>query len=226
MINKHLQYRMNNKEFIKRYLLLTISLVFISMGIVLTRHSELGVTTISSVPNVISLKYNFFTLGTWLNIWNTTLVIAQIIILRKDFKAQELLQFLIAFLNGIFTDLFMLFITHIPMINYSARLITAIFGVVILATGVSLSFIANVLLSPAEAFVRVVASKFNKNIGDVKISFDIFCVITAIILSLIFFDFKLVGVREGTLIAAIMTGPIVKVLNRLIKVPIDHVLSK
>lgn len=217
---------MSKRELIKRYILLFISTFFIAFGIALTRHSELGVTTISSVPNVVSLKFTFLSLGTWLNIWNSILVASQILILRKDFKIGQLMQFVIAYLMGCFTDLSMFFIVNIPMVNYPVRLLTVLLGVVILAVGVSLSFIANVLLNPGEAFVRVIAGKLNKNIGDVKIAFDVFCVVSAVILSLIFFDFKIVGVREGTIIAVLLTGTIVKILNRLVKDPINKFLAK
>lgn len=216
---------MTAKETIKRYILLIISTFFIALGIALTRYSELGVTTISSVPNVLSLKFKFLSIGSWLNLWNLTLIAGQLAILRRDFKIKELLQILVAFLLGYFTDICTMFVVLIPIHNYLTRLITVLAGVVILGIGVSLSFIANVLLNPGEAFVRVLAKKLNKNIGNVKIAFDMLCVLSAAILSLIFFDFKLVGVREGTIIAVFLTGTIVKILNRRIAEPLNKFLS-
>ena len=216
---------MTVKETVKRYILLIISTFFIALGIALTKYSELGVTTISAVPNVLSLNFTFLSIGNWLNLWNIILIIGQIIILHRDFRISELMQIFVALLLGWFTDFCMMFVTLIPIYNYWSRLGLVILGVVILGVGVSLSFIANVLLNPGEAFVRALAVKLHKNIGNVKMVFDMFCVVTAVILSMIFFDFKILGVREGTIIAVFFTGTIVKVFNRRIEKPLNKILS-
>lgn len=77
---------MTKKEIFKRYILFIISLFFAAMGVALTKHGELGVSPISSVSNVLSFKFDFFSLGTWLIIWNCILILAQVIILKKIFK--------------------------------------------------------------------------------------------------------------------------------------------
>lgn len=65
-------------------------------------------------------------------------------------------------------------------------------------------------MNSGEAFVKAVSDTVHKNFGNVKIAFDIFYVILSVILSLIFFDFSVVGAREGTVIAAVCTGMAVK----------------
>ncbi len=54
-----------------------------------------------------------------------------------------------------------------------------------------------------------------------KIAFDVICVITALVLSLIFFDFTIVGTREGTIISALLTGMVVKFFSRKLKDPLN-----
>ena len=49
---------------------------------------------------------------------------------------------------------------------------------------------------------------------NVKIAFDISCVLLAILLSLVLFDFTIVGTREGTIIAAVCTGMVVKFFQK------------
>ena len=217
---------MKAKEKIKRYILLIIGLFLIGFGIALTKHSELGVTTISSVPNVLSIKYDFLSIGNWLNVWNIILIIAQVAILRKDFTFTDALQIPVVLIAGLFTDIGMLIATCIPLPCYIARLAVVNLGIVVLGIGVSLTFIANVALNAAESFVRVVSRKFNKNIGNVKMAFDAFCVATAVVMSLVFFNFRIVGVREGTIIAVFFTGTIVKIFNRWIAKPLNGFLSR
>ena len=57
---------------------------------------------------------------------------------------------------------------------------------------------------------EVVSDKFNKKFSNIKIVFDAFCVVLAIILSMIFFDFKIVGVGVGTILA-MSTGFFIKI---------------
>ena len=66
---------MNAKETVKRYILFVIGLFFMGMGVAFTRHGELGVSPISSVANILSYKFTFFSIGNWLIITNTIFII-------------------------------------------------------------------------------------------------------------------------------------------------------
>lgn len=54
---------MSEKELAKRYTLFIISLFFSALGVAITKKEELGVSPISSVANVLSLKFTAFLLG-------------------------------------------------------------------------------------------------------------------------------------------------------------------
>lgn len=215
---------MTKKEIVKRYTLFIISLFFSALGVAVTKHGELGVSPISSVANVLSCKYENLSLGVWLIIWNCILVLGQVIILRKDFKLIQLLQIPLSFLFGYFTDFGMWCVSFIPVNNYIVRLVLLVIGVVILAFGISLSVIANVIMNSGEAFVKAISDKSNKNFGNIKIGFDICCVIIAIVMSLIFFQGKIIGTREGTIISALITGLFVKFFINVLEKPINSIL--
>lgn len=217
---------MTKKETVKRYILLVISLFFSALGVAVTKHGELGVSPISSVANVLSYKFASLSLGTWLIIWNCILIVGQVLVLRKNFKIIQLLQIPVSFLFGYFTDFGSWLVSFIPTDYYAVRLIMVILGVVILGFGISLSVIANVVMNSGEAFVKAISDVSHKNFGNVKIAFDISCVISAVILSLLFFDFKIVGTREGTVISAVCTGMVVKFFVRLLKNPIESILAR
>jgi len=215
---------MSKTELVKRYTLFIISLFFSALGVAFTKHGELGVSPISSVGNVMSCKFVSFSLGTWLIIWNCVLIIGQIAILRKKFQPVQLLQVPLSFLFGWFTDFGMWIVSFIPADRYPVQLIMVIIGIIILGFGISLSVIANVIMNSGEAFVKAVSDKIHKEFGNVKIAFDILCVILALILSLIFFNFTIVGTREGTIISALFTGVSVKFFNKKMKEPIEMIL--
>ncbi len=93
--------------------------------------------------------------------------------------------------------------------------------------GVSpISSVANVVMNSGEAFVKSVSDTVHKEFGSVKVVFDISCVIVAVVLSLIFFDFHVMGAREGTIIAAVLTGFVVKFWNKLVRKPLEKLLVK
>ena len=216
---------MSKIELVKRYVLFIISLFFAALGVAFTKHAELGVSPISSVANVMNSRFDSLSLGTWLIIWNCVLIIGQIVILRKDFQLIQLLQVPLSFLFGVFTDLGMWIVAPIPADFYPVRLLMVLVGIVILGFGISLSVIANVIMNSGEAFVKAISDKIHKEFGNVKIAFDIICVIMALALSLIFFDFSIVGTREGTIISALLTGVVVKFFNSKLNQPLTLLLQ-
>ena len=216
---------MEKKEKAKRYILFIISLFFTALGVAVTKHGELGVSPISSVANVLSCKYTAFSLGTWLIIWNCVLILGQILILKKNFRLIQLLQIPLSFLFGIFTDFGMMCVSYIPADSYISRMMLVICGIVILGFGVALSVIANVIMNSGEAFVKAVSDKTNIKFGNIKIGFDVCCVIVSLICSLIFFNGKIIGTREGTIITAFLTGFVVNFFAARMKEPLDRMLS-
>lgn len=208
--------KMTKSQMLKRYILLVIGLFFSAIGVAVTKYGDLGVSPISSVANVVAERFRFFSLGNWLIIWNCILILGQIILLRKKFKPVQLLQIPLSFLFGWFTDFGLWCVSFIPVNIYPIRLLMVMIGTVILGFGITLCVIANVVMNSGEAFVKAVSDTIHKNFGNVKIAFDIACVIMAVFLSLIFFNLKIVGIREGTVIAALCTGLVVKFLSKLL----------
>lgn len=215
---------MSRTEITRRYALFIISLFFSALGVAFTKHGELGVSPISSVANVMSCKFSSLSLGTWLIIWNCFLIAGQIVILRKKFQLIQLLQIPLSFLFGWFTDLGMWIVSFIPVNSYLTRVVMVLVGIVILGFGISLSVIANVIMNSGEAFVKAISDTFNKNFGNIKIVFDVLCVVFSLVLSLVFFNFTIVGTREGTVISALLTGVVVKMFSGKLKEPVNSVL--
>lgn len=217
---------MSKNEIRKRYVLFIVSLFFAALGVAFTKHGELGVSPISSVANVMNCRFEMLSLGTWLIIWNCVLILGQIVILRKKFQLIQMLQLPLSFLFGWFTDWGMWMVASIPNNSYLLRLLMVVIGIIILGFGISLSVIANVIMNSGEAFVKAIADTIHKEFGNVKIVFDIFCVIIALLLSFAFFDFTIVGTREGTILSALFTGIAVKFWSTKLKMPLEKILTK
>lgn len=216
---------MSKTETAKRYVLFVIGLFFSALGIAFTKHGELGVSPISSVANVMSYKFPVLSMGTWLIIWNCVLILGQILLLRKDFQLIQLLQVPLSFLFGWFTDFGLWMVSAIPNGAYPVRLLLVLVGITVLSFGISLAVIANVILNSGEAMVKAISDTIHKEFGNVKIAFDISCVVLSIVLSLLFFHFKIVGTREGTVLTALLTGMVVKFFSKRLRQPLEQILS-
>lgn len=217
---------MSKKEIIKRYILFILCLFFMGLGVALTKHGELGVSPISSVANVVSCKFTALSLGNWLIISNCVLVLGQVLLLRKNFRPFQLLQIPLSILFGYFTDFGMFVVKSIPNEIYIVQLALVISGIIVLGFGITLGVIADVILNSGEAFVKALADVTGKDFGNTKIIFDVCWVLLSVVLSLIFFEGKLVGTREGTLISALCVGLVVKFFTPRLKKPLTKILQK
>ena len=79
------------KQVLNNYSILIIGLFIMSFGVALSVRSNLGTTPISCIPYVLSFKFPL-SLGTITILFNTLLIIIQILILRSKFPKIQLLQ--------------------------------------------------------------------------------------------------------------------------------------
>ena len=119
----------------------------------------------------------------------------------------------------------MLIAKLVPVQSYLMQLMMVVIGFVLLGFGVALAVIANVVMNAGDGFVRVLARRLDRNYGNVKIAFDVVNVLLSAVLSVLLFGGAITGVREGTLLAALCTGLVVKFFTRRLKDPLDRILS-
>ncbi|MBR0085821.1 MAG: YitT family protein [Lachnospiraceae bacterium] len=216
----------SGKELTKRYILFVISLFVTALGVALTRRAGLGVPPNSSISNVLSLHFLSIEIGTFIMLYNFVLLALQIILLRKRFDPIQLIQIPVSFAFGYFTNWCVMLVSPVPVPGYPVQMVLTIAGIIVLALGISMGVIADVVLNSAEGLVKALSDLSGISFGTIKIIFDIVQVCIAVILSLILFDMRIVGVREGTIIAAILTGLIVKFFMKTIKRPVEGLLEK
>ena len=215
---------MKKLEIAKRYLLFIIGLFFSALGVACTKHAALGVSPISSVPNILNLRFSAVSMGNWLIIWNCLLIVGQILILRRCFQPIQMLQVPLSFLFGYFTDFGLWCVSVLPANVYLVRLALVLLGVVLLGFGISLTVIADVIMNAGEAFVKAVSDQTKKEFGNVKIVFDITNVALSVAISLLLFGGSVKGTREGTVIAALCTGMVVKFFTPRLRRPLCTLL--
>ena len=197
---------MTTKEKVKRYLIVLVGLFINSLGVSFITKANLGTSPISSIPYTLSLGYPF-TLGEFTFVFNILLILLQIAILRKEFKKESFIQIPVVFLFSAFIDLTMAWLSFLQPSNYAFKVVSLIIGCTILGFGVFIEVIADVVMLPGEAFVSAVSKTFNTDFGKTKIVFDSSMSIIAALIGIILFN-EISGVREGTIVAALLVGTI------------------
>ena len=189
------------KELLKKYLIFVIGLYFLAAGIVLIIRSALGTTPISSINYVLSLNSSL-SLGTCNNKSKRDII-------------EILLQLPFSFIFSAFIDLNMLLTSGVHPSNYGMSIALLLIGCLVQSIGVVLEIKPHVAMMSAEGFVKYASRSCNKEFGKFKVYFDVTLVTSAVILSLILSQ-RVEGVREGSIIAACITGYLVSFLNQKI----------
>lgn len=204
----------NKTELIKRYIFLLVGLFVNGLGVSFITKAGLGTSPITSIPYTLSLGFTP-TVGMFTLVFNIFLVILQVILLRRNFQLQNLLQLPIIALFSFFIDLTMSLLGFMQPETYAMKIVSLIVGCLILGFGVFMEMVANVAMLPGEATVRAVSDVFRTDFGKTKIAFDSSMTVIAAILSFIMFK-HLDGVREGTIVAAILVGFIARLFKKYI----------
>lgn len=204
----------NKTELIKRYIFLLAGLFASGLGVSFITKTGLGTSPITSIPYTLSLGFTP-TVGMFTLVFNIFLIILQVILLRRNFQLQNLLQLPIIALFSFFIDLTMSLLGFMQPETYAMKVVSLIVGCLILGFGVFMEMTANVAMLPGEATVRAVSDVFSTDFGKTKIAFDSSMTVIAAILSFIMFK-HLDGVREGTIVAAILVGFIARLFKKYI----------
>ena len=199
-------------EKLKRYLIFLVGLFVNSLGVSLITKANLGTSPISSIPYVLSLNFPF-TLGNFTIFFSIFLIVLQLIILRKNFKLEHILQIPVSIIFGYFIDITMILFFWVNPEAYIMKIVYLLIGCLILGVGVYMEVLADVVMLPGESFVRAIVLTWKTNFGTTKICFDVSMSVIAAVLSFVFAG-KLAGVREGTVIAALLVGFIARLIGK------------
>lgn len=116
---------------------------------------------------------------------------------------------LTSILFGYFIDFTMILLAFVNPQSYVVKIIDLLIGCLILGFGVYIEVLANVVMLPGESFVRAITQTWNLEFGTIKVMFDVSMAVIAIVMSLML-SHRVNGVREGTIIAALLVGAIAR----------------
>ncbi len=228
----------NTLDFVKKLAIYLIGFLIIALGINVSKMSGLGISPVSSIPGVLFKrlgdKWDFLTLGNMVIVVYCILVLAQVVVLRRDFKLKNVLGVPVAIVFGWMVDLvgtdpnapghlllrFKEYFKPEEQI-YVVRFLYLVASIIIIGIGVFVYLKPKLVPMPAEGLALAISQKANKPFGNCKTVVDFSLILIALVLQMILLDGfgsffgEDVVVREGTILSAICVGQVVKLLNRI-----------
>ena len=188
-----------------------LGLLVLAFGIALSVNCSLGVSPVSSLPYVVSQILSI-SLGTCTIIVYSVYVLLQMVISRK-FQPALLLQLVFSTIFGYFVDGAKYVLGDFCLPGYIGKLVMLAASIVLIGFSLVLYIDVKIAPMPAEGLVGCLSEKLGKPFSQMKTAFDCTSVLVGAILCLVFLG-KLVGIREGTVLTALLAGKMMGILRK------------
>jgi uncharacterized membrane protein YczE len=213
---------MHYKKLFLRVLLYCVGLFFLAFGVAFSVNAKLGIPPINSLPYVVSLVTKI-EMGICIVLIFASYILIQYIILRKNFKWIDLTQLAFSSLFGYFVDFARSALGGFAIPTYSGRLAMVAISIVLYAVGVAMYVDTKLVNMPMEGMTAAITSILpGKSFHQVKIVLDCTVVFLAAMLSLAAMG-GLHGVREGTVLCALLVGPLLQPVQKILQPMINKI---
>lgn len=202
-----------------RCLIYVVGLELIGLGIIISVNSGLGVSPTSAVTYAVheTLLHHGITALSFGNVQILVFcscLLAQILILRREFKWVNLLQLAVTTLAGFLLDVSRWVLGDAAIPGYAGRLLMIVIATVLIAVGILLFLSAKFVPMPPEGMYLAITQKQKRlPMHQIKIIGDCLFVVVAVAISW-FGAGRIVGVREGTVILAVGVGWVMGFVGR------------
>ena len=220
---------MKHDHIVRRIAIFAVGLMVISLSIGFITKASLGTPPISSIPYSLSLIFPSLTLGNFTIMYSLLLVFLQLVLLGKEADKINLgLQVIISFIFGYFIDFGLMVLGDFSPDIYWERIACVLIGCFGLAFGVYLQIVADFTMVPGDGFAYALSVKIKrKPYRVVRVCSDVTMIVIAAVIGFVAIG-NTGGVREGTVISALLVGTIagiyfsrLKALTRVL-VPFDQ----
>lgn len=200
---------MKHDHMVRRMLVFAMGLLVISLSIGFITKASLGTPPISSIPYSLSLIFPSLTLGNFTIVYSLLLVLLQLVILGKEADKVSLgLQVIISFVFGYFIDFGLMILGDFSPEIYWERIVCVLIGCFGLAFGVYLQIVADFTMVPGDGFAYALSVRIKrKPYRVVRVCSDVTMIVIAALIGVVAMG-NTGGVREGTVICALLIGTI------------------
>lgn len=143
----------------KKFIMYTLGLLFLALGVTASIKSDLGVSPLNSMPYVLS-RITGVEMGLVVTGIFSTFILVQMIILRRDFKIINLLQLPFASISGYFiTTTNGWFSGVAPAEGLAMKLLLLAISIVVVALGLLFYLTAEIVPLPPEGLMLAITQK-------------------------------------------------------------------
>jgi len=200
----------------KRTAIYITGLLFLAFGVAFSVNSNLGVSPVNSLPYVVS-RISGIEMGTCVISVFSFYLFLQILLLRKNFRWINLTQLLFSTIFGYFVSLAKWIVGDFYLPTYLGQLMMLFISIVLVAIGVCLYMDVKLVNMPMEGMTAAIQETLLKKLPfhEVKVIMDCLVVGISILLTSVFLG-RIEGIREGTVICALMVGKLMKPIQKKI----------
>ena len=193
----------SNKNTAARAVIYFIGILMVSLGIVLCKKSNLGISPVSSIPFVLEeiTGLSFGRLTMYFHLGN---IILQLFLERKLWDVKIYLQIPLAYVFGTVIDFFQQWV-WIDGSQLLIQVLVLLFSVLFTAIGMVCMIQMNLIQNPPDGTVLRLSYLLARELGKVKIGYDIFCVLLSIALGIGFLN-EIRGFGAATVVSAVFVG--------------------
>lgn len=209
------------KYFIRRVIIYILGLLFLAFGVAFSVNSKLGVSPVNSLPYVVSLITQM-DMGNCVIVIFGSYILVQILLLRRNFQWINLTQMVFSTLFGYFVDFAKWVVGDFALPTYFGQLAMLAISTILVAAGVCLYMDVKLVNMPMEGMTHAIREALLPGLGfhDVKVIMDCVVVGIGVVLSFVFLG-SLAGIREGTVICALLVGKLMKPIKKILQPVMD-----
>ena len=212
---------MAKKNIVVRFLVATLGLVLVALGVALSLKSNLGTAPPSCPPAVLNLRWGALSFGTFTWMMHLVFIALQMAMRRKVLDVGYLLQLLAAFVFGYLCDACIWLLKDVEVVSYFMRIVLILAAIVLTAAGIRLEVISKAWILAGDKVVDVFSEVTGVKFSNAKIGEDVLLVLLSATFAWICFGSPFgngeeVVIREGTILLAALTGLCMKVTDPLV----------
>jgi uncharacterized membrane protein YczE len=197
-----------------RFALYIFGLFLMASGVALSvQCKELGVFPLNTIPYVASLITGI-SIGDCVSYFFSFMVLLQILILGRRYKPVNLLQIIVAFVFGKAVNVVEALLGGIHIENYAVQLLLLLMSILLLSIGLFLIISVKLFPLPPDGLTVSITERFPPlPFHKAKIIQDCSFVLLSVVISFAVFR-RIEGIREGTVISALLTGKTISLLQK------------
>jgi len=191
---------------LRRIALLLVLMTFVGIGASITLKIAIGVAAWDAMAQSVAFMTGI-KVGTIGMLFNSSCVLGQILLLKKNFKWIQLLQIPVNIVLGAIINFFLYDVLGpLTIDSYIVKLLLLLAAQVLIALAVSAVMVLDMVTFALEGFCMAISKVTNRDFSKIRQGADVLSILVALILT---FGFSLpLTLREGAIIGMLIFAPL------------------